>query len=171
MIDSEGTGPLWNWLKSAAKGIIDMIFGNQDESSTATVAQTANDLVESVRRSQESVNNARQDYTTHIANVVDANSTSTKPKIRRQYHNNDLNNTLNPESRSSKRAYCGLKITILFLYNSHLEDMTWEDVEQNDVLKDTIIQYYSVWDEQTPLAIASQYGVEYSMDTISDIFF
>lgn len=64
-----------------------------------------------------------------------------------------------------------MKITVLFLYNSHLEDMTWEDVEQNDVLKDTIIQYYSVWDEQTPLAIASQYGVEYSMDTISDIFF
>ena len=163
MIDSTGTGPwwndLWNDVKEAVQTIIDWF--RKDEVET---------VIDSVVAFEDTCDQARQDYHTHIANVINANSTSSKPKKQQPYLNSDLNKALDAESDASKKAYVNLDYEFKMLYNVYLHEMTWEDIEKNEEYKNTVMAEYGKWDQQTQLIIATHYGISYSTKTLKDIF-
>ena len=168
MIDSEGTGPLWNLIKKAAKKIYKIITGKEYEKQDVakTTFNTTKTIIESVDAYGDACNNARKDYITHIENVVNYNNN--KDVELKTFNNTKLK--LNPESYYAKRAYQGLYVYALG-EGYDLKSMTWEDVQKHPKLEEELIGIYCIWDQATVNSIAVVYGVDWSVDQGSAIFF
>ena len=168
MIDSEGTGPLWNLIKKAAKKIYKIITGKEYEKQDVakTTFNTTKTIIESVDAYGDACNNARKDYITHSENVVNYNNN--KDVELKTFNNTKLK--LNPESYYAKRAYQGLYVYALG-EGYDLKSMTWEDVQKHPKLEEELIGIYCIWDQATVNSIAVVYGVDWSVDQGSAIFF
>ena len=168
MIDSEGTGPIWNLLKNATKKIYKIITGKEYEKQgvAKTTFNTTKTIIKSVDSYGDACNNARQDYITNVENVVNYNNN--KEVELKAFNNTKLK--LNPESYYAKRAYQGLYVYALS-EGYDLKTMTWEDVQNHPKLEEDLIGIYCIWDQATVNSIATVYGVDWSVDQGSSIFF
>ena len=168
MIDSEGTGPLWNLIKNACKKIYKIFTGKEYEKQDVvkTTYNTTKTIIKAVDSYGKACNNARQDYITHVENVVNYNNN--KEVELKTFNNTKLN--LNPESYYARRAYQGMYVHALDEgYN--LKNMTWEEVQNHPELEAELIGIYCIWDQDTVDSIATVYGVDWSVEHGSAIFF
>lgn len=146
---------LWDCPKCKAKKML------------PSAISTPLNVIESVNDYQEAVNNASQDYITHVANVVNYNSTSTSKPSTKKFNNKRLDKKLKPNSRYSRYAYSGIK-TLAMMEGYDLATMTWDDIEKHPDLKNKILNGYIIWDNASPEVIAKVYGYEYGIGLACD---
>ncbi len=123
-------------------------------------------VVSNMSNYQKTVDEASQDYETHVANVVNYNCT-VQSKPQKPYLNKKLNKKLKPNSRYSRYAYSGIK-TLALMEGYDLTQMTWNDVQNHPDLESKILGGYIIWDNASPEVIAKVYGYEYGIELACD---
>ena len=165
-IDNNATGPILNWIVN----MIDRYIGFKNETTDKVVPSSAKTIKEGTERFVKAQENAKSDYTTYVANVINNKSKVVNKPPQKKYINKDLEKRLKTNGHGAKWAYNTLSAQLLLCRNIDLEELTWNDIEKDSELMDEVVSSFYAWDEQAPLIIATHYGIKASKETLDDIF-